>query len=638
MKNEPVVSVVVPVHAEEHWAIRAIRSVFTSIEPPPYELVVVIDKAAQNSTDAICAAFAEAPEGVVCQPITIDAGSLGAARNAGVKAARGKYVTFLDADDLFSAKFLRQAFEAAEKLTPGGKFVIHHEWSVMFGVENFVHRHFSSTDPCFDARDVVQFNPWSALLFGPKTLFERYPYTTRDTFEDWDINSRMLGDDVLFLCVPDSCKFVRMKLDQTSLAARLTTKRAWLARMPLFDRRDTSTPDREPFFAPPSPEIMQQALYAHHQNGEFRLTLATQPQIRVYPRQVIWDDQAFLRDAIGDADHVVLVNELKPGGAEKYAIDWARALKEAGEKVVLVETAPMESPWLEKAKDLDVVRWVRRRQLNDQEQAAALQRGLIQSDLQSLMVCNSNLGWALVQDNPEPLARRVIAASFSTYMVRGFSHCPPFYMRSAPKNLTIITDNERHAKRMKNYGVPAPVKVIPPKCTYQGRSMRRQISDSQKIRILWAGRGSPEKKPETAALVAKAMPEVDMHIWGDVPQMAHALDNLKYRGPFESFDKIEGTYDAYLLTSETEGMPNTALEAVAAGLPVISTDVGDVSKIATRIFSAPVAKEAPRHVENACRAIDAWSKYSQDERNTARETVAKWAADFGPSVLAMVKE
>ena len=41
-------------------------------------------------------------------------------------------------------------------------------------------------------------------------------------------------------------------------------------------------------------------------------------------------------------------------------------------------------------------------------------------------------------------------------------------------------------------------------------------------------------------------------------------------------ERILGLFDIFVLTSETEQMPYALLEAMAAGLPVVATDVGDV--------------------------------------------------------------
>ncbi|HXT01880.1 MAG TPA: glycosyltransferase [Elusimicrobiota bacterium] len=72
------------------------------------EAVVVDD----GSTDGSVAALADLPVRVVRQPRNL---GLGAARNAGVRAASGAFVTFLDGDDLLTASGLGPRAEFLEK-------------------------------------------------------------------------------------------------------------------------------------------------------------------------------------------------------------------------------------------------------------------------------------------------------------------------------------------------------------------------------------------------------------------------------------------------------------------------------------------------------------------------------------------
>lgn len=635
--QDPQISVVIAAHRETSWLVRAIRSFILQNEPPPFEIIPVCDRIGGDTAAALCEAIQEAPAGLKIRPITVDFGDLGESRNAGVKEARGRFIAFCDGDDGMGCLWLRQAFEYARRFDHDN-FALHQQWSIMFGAVHFVHRHYGTNDPEFSPKDVIQYNPVSALAFGPKTLFERFPYRRMDppaAYEDWHWFTETLGAGVEHHVVPSSVEFVRMKLNQNSLAARMKVRKGSLMRQPLFDRRSLPEAQREPLLHGIPDEIHKQTHFFHHRVGEFRCQIDPQAELRAYPRQKIFNEQAWLRDQIGDSKHVVLVHELKPGGAEKYGIDWAVALKSLGEDVALIETAPGASPWAARADAaVKTIHWHRRTPLEGPEIPYALQRALIQCELQSLFVCNAELGWVLARENPAALAKRVICASFSTFpLPTGYVSCPPFYLDENLASLTILTDNDRHAERLRGYGIPG-VAVLPPRASYGGPSKLKQTGDRR--RILWAGRGSHEKGPHLPALIAATMPDIDMHIWGDVPLMLHALPNLHYRGPFESFEAIDGAYDAYLLTSSHEGMPNTALEAVLAGLPVIASDVGDVRKIAGAIFPAP-GQNQQKNVDQACRAIAGFfAERSRYEHGPAEAIVNGWRDEFAARVKELV--
>jgi glycosyltransferase involved in cell wall biosynthesis len=86
----PALSVVVPTYDAGRFLAEAVESILTA--PIAVEVVVVDD----GSTDGSVEEIRRLPVTIVRRPHAGDA----AARNAGVRASRGRFVTFLDSDDL----------------------------------------------------------------------------------------------------------------------------------------------------------------------------------------------------------------------------------------------------------------------------------------------------------------------------------------------------------------------------------------------------------------------------------------------------------------------------------------------------------------------------------------------------------
>lgn len=630
------VTVIVPIHAEnQKLPTMALRSIRKQIEAPETEIIIVADR----PTDEVREYAPRLADAFDARLMFVDNGDLGLTRNDATQEASAPHVAYLDADDIYGCRWLRQAFEHSKKFKDD-KWLLHPSWMVLYGAQTFLHRCFGMHDPEYDIKSLIQYNPVSALSYSPKSLLLRYPQEKAEKgfgFDDWTSLSLMIGEGVLHECVHEGVHLIRLKHDQNSLAFRTTQKRSTLKRRAIFDIRNLPNAER---FAPPQQqmpeEVFRQVLFAHHEVGEKQLILSGQEECRVYPRQKIWDDQAWLRDQIGTTKNVVLVNELLRGGAEKYALEYAKAL---GPDVVIIETEPGPSPWAEHAaKYARVIRWHKKNLLALPEQGLAIQRALIQCELDTCAIFNSKVGWALVHENSQVLAKKVIAASFATIpLPLGFTSCPAFFLNGEHPTLTLLTDNERHAAKLRDYCNidPARIVVIPPRVEYEGGSKRSHLTKKH-LRVLWAGRGSDEKCPQALPLIAQLLrEEIDLHVYGDVPQMPHALDNLKYRGPFDGFASIDGTFDVYLMTSVNEGMPNTALEAALADLPIVASDVGDLKKISCVTYQANLSPERMAH--NAAAALKGFLEHGSDFDVAKPRTLVKMFSDvFGASVRNMV--
>jgi len=100
-----LVSVVIPCCDCEAYVGQAIESVLGQ-SWPPLELIVV-DDGSRDGSEKVVRSFGEA-----VRLVKIPHGGAGAARNAGAVLARGDYVAFLDADDLWPGDSLQVRLEA----------------------------------------------------------------------------------------------------------------------------------------------------------------------------------------------------------------------------------------------------------------------------------------------------------------------------------------------------------------------------------------------------------------------------------------------------------------------------------------------------------------------------------------------
>ncbi|MGH6876179.1 MAG: glycosyltransferase family 4 protein [Rhizomicrobium sp.] len=136
-----------------------------------------------------------------------------------------------------------------------------------------------------------------------------------------------------------------------------------------------------------------------------------------------------------------------------------------------------------------------------------------------------------------------------------------------------------------------------------GRLLRAFASGREKTacRLVIAGDGA--ERTQLEALARQLLPE----------------GSYVFIGQIDAVERVYGALDIFALSSDTEQMPTSLMEAMAAGLPVVSTDVGDVMDIVAaqnRPFVVP--REGRQFAETLCRlATDEESRPSIGAANRA---------------------
>lgn len=106
--QSPILSVIIPVYRDEPYLMQCAGSVLHQ-SMKDLELIMV-DDASPDGCPALCDALAEKDSRVSVIHLARNSGP-GAARNAGMRLAKGRWITFVDGDDFLDANLYEHALE-----------------------------------------------------------------------------------------------------------------------------------------------------------------------------------------------------------------------------------------------------------------------------------------------------------------------------------------------------------------------------------------------------------------------------------------------------------------------------------------------------------------------------------------------
>ena len=160
----------------------------------------------------------------------------------------------------------------------------------------------------------------------------------------------------------------------------------------------------------------------------------------------------------------------------------------------------------------------------------------------------------------------------------------------------LLTEGSAVRDRLIELGIGRPdqFEVLPPGMSLRALPQRAAARSSlglpiEALVVTMAGRLVPEKCPERFVELARRcaadFPESRVLLVGGGPLEAQlrastsSVGNLQLLGWRSDVETILAATDAVALTSDSEGMPLSLVEAGLAGLPAVTTDVGSADEI-----------------------------------------------------------
>jgi glycosyltransferase involved in cell wall biosynthesis len=210
----------------------------------------------------------------------------------------------------------------------------------------------------------------------------------------------------------------------------------------------------------------------------------------------------------------------------------------------------------------------------------------------------------------------------------------------------VVAVSQLQANQLRATGVPAQRLHVVPNAlaahdTPLSRTDARRALDLPPAGLIagWVGRISREKGIDVFIDAMASISDLTIHaaILGDGPERttesarAEAITPSKFRwlGAVPNAARYFAAFDVFVLSSRTEGMPMVMLEAMAAGIPIVATNVGGIPDLLSPTEGLLVAPEDPTALAVAIRAtLD--DREAAAERARAGQRRQKAEFDVGP--------
>ncbi len=142
---------------------------------------------------------------------------------------------------------------------------------------------------------------------------------------------------------------------------------------------------------------------------------------------------------------------------------------------------------------------------------------------------------------------------------------------------------EEHLQQYQQLNIPkeynSRINFIQNAIELPGENCSKPINEQ--IKILFVGRGTPEKRPELFIDIARQTPQLEFTLVGEMPPsiLNNLPSNVQALNNVSDVHQLHNIYCQHhilIIPSSTEGFPIVLIEAMARGCAVMATPVGDI--------------------------------------------------------------
>lgn len=388
------------------------------------------------------------------------------------------------------------------------------------------------------------------------------------------------------------------------------------------------------------PPVTLAAMRLYEERTPFELKLPAAPPTSGSADQIDIPYDHYVIERSGQPRALFVLPWLDGGGAENAALDLARGLTSQGWRIDVATSDPSTNRHLGDALSFAGTVWAADDLVPEGMQSEWIARCGARGAYDLVHVSNSRPGFDALPSVAKAAKRPLIAVHLHAEeeMGRGYPvYCAARCGRVA--DLFVVHSRVMEAT-VTSYGVDASKVLVLPVPRESGAIAERSSEvvrhPPRAPRLLYAGRMEPEKNPIAAIEAVRTLRDQNVEatltlagsgsLLQDVQRHLAATNSSAFILPVGHMVNMADVYaehDVVVLPSHREGTPLVVIEAFAAGLPVVATDVGAVHECVHGALGVVIAANSPEALAQGIGTVLQDTRYWRKEACDDRRRVAE---------------